>query len=116
MRRKAGFRFEVEVRGAALDGIGEQGVDQPHHGLGVGIAPAGKAGGVGLAGFDLVEDPVDGQFVPIEQVDGAGDLRVAGEAQFDGGTAGSRLRSWSWATMSPVLLERPPDAAARRRS
>jgi hypothetical protein len=37
-----------------------------------------------------VKDSVDGQLVPIEHVDGAGDLGVAGEPQLDGGAAGEQ--------------------------
>jgi hypothetical protein len=47
--QEAGFGFEVEVGGAALDGIGKQGVDEPYHRLGVGVAPAGQTAGVRLA-------------------------------------------------------------------
>jgi hypothetical protein len=38
----------VEVGGAALDGVGEQGVDEADHRLGV-FAPAGLTEGVGFA-------------------------------------------------------------------
>ncbi|MBV6475117.1 MAG: hypothetical protein MOGDAGHF_00629 [Rhodocyclaceae bacterium] len=77
------LRLEVHVGGIALDGIGEDGVDQAHHRLAVLVAGGGEAAPVDLAGLDLVQDAVDRQLVAIVLIDGAGDLRLAGQHRVD---------------------------------
>jgi hypothetical protein len=83
MRRKAGFGFEVYVRGVVLDGVGEQRVDQAHHRLAVFVERGRQAAVVDFAGFDLVQDAVDRQFVAVILVDGARDFRFAGDQRID---------------------------------
>ena len=75
--------LEVDVRGAALDGIGEQRVHQPHHRLAVLVGLAFEALVVDLAGLDLLQDPVDRELVAEHLVDGLVDLRLAGEERQD---------------------------------
>jgi hypothetical protein len=77
------LRLEVHVGSVALDGVGEDGVDQAHHRLAVFVAGGGQAAPVDLAGLDLVQDAVDRQLVAVVLVDGAGDLRLAGQHGFD---------------------------------
>jgi hypothetical protein len=103
--QEGGFGLEVQVGGAALDGVGEEGVDEADHRLGVFAAAGRLAEGVGFAAFDLVEDAVDGQLVAIELVAGLGDLGLAGQQDVDLVPGGRLLRSWSRATMLSTSLE-----------
>jgi hypothetical protein len=75
----------MDVRGVALDRVRKDGVDQPHQRLTVLTRLRLHAGGVDLAGLDLVQDAVDGELVAVETVDGGVDLDFAGQqrAQID---------------------------------
>ena len=79
------FRFEVNVRGAALDRVGEHDVDEAHERLAVLLDIALVIGVVRLAGFDFAQDAVDRQFVTVELVDRIRDFGLAREYrhQFD---------------------------------
>ena len=81
--QEAKLGLEVDVRGTALDAIGEQSVDEANHGVAVRVAAARPAG-IDLAGLDLGQNAVDGQGVPIMAIDGAGDFRLAGEQRLNG--------------------------------
>ena len=73
------FRLKVDIRGAALDRVGQQGIDQAHHRLAVFIALRGQALVVEFPRFYFVQDAVNGQLVAVEAVDGFIDVRLRGQ-------------------------------------
>src|SRR5258706_11794271 len=78
--QKGEFWLEVNIRGAALDGIDQQGADQPDDRLGVLVhAALLQALIVDFAGFDLPQDAVDGKFWSVELVEEFVELPLAGE-------------------------------------
>ena len=81
--QKTGFRLEVDVGRFALDGVGEDGVDQPNDRLSVFVGRRLHGAEIDFAGFDLVQDAVDRQLVPVSLVDCAVDLGFAGEQRID---------------------------------
>ena len=62
------FRLEMDIRGAVLDRVREQGIDQPHHRVGV-LAPELQAAPVHLASLDFAEDAIDREIEAIEIVE-----------------------------------------------
>ena len=81
--QKIGLRLEVDVGDFALDGVGEDRVDQADDRLAVFVVGRRQAFPVDLAGFDFLQDAVDRQFVAVILVDGAVDLGFAGNQRFD---------------------------------
>ncbi len=73
------FRFEVNVGGAALDGVRQQRRDESHHRLRVGVARGLQALVVDFARLDLVQDAVDREVVTVVLVDGTDDFALARE-------------------------------------
>ncbi len=80
--QERGFRLEVHVRRAALDRLGQQGIDQAHHGLGV-LGAHLQAAPVHLAGLDLLENAVHGQVEAVELVQVLEDLGLGGQHRLD---------------------------------
>ncbi len=78
------LRLEVDVGGAVLHRVGQQRIDQAHHGLAVFIRGAAHAGVIDFARFDLVQDAVDRQLEAIVLVDGALDVGIAHQQRRDG--------------------------------
>jgi hypothetical protein len=81
--QEAGFRFEVDVGGAALDRIGQQRVDQAHHRLAVFVGRGGQCTVIDLAGFELGQDAFDRQFVAVGLIDRVRDFGLAGQYGFE---------------------------------
>jgi len=81
--QETGFRLEVDVGRLALDGVGEDRVDQPDDRLAVFIGRRLQAAKIDFPGFDLVQDAVDRQLVAVGLVDRAVDLGLAGEQRVD---------------------------------
>jgi hypothetical protein len=81
--QEIGFRLEVDVRRVALDGIGQDRVDQADHRLAVFVGRGLQAAVVDFAGFDFVQDAVDRQLVAVVLVDGAVDFGFAGKQGVD---------------------------------
>ena len=77
--QEAALRLEVDVGCLAFDGVGEDRVDQANDRLAVLVGGRLQAAKVDLAGFDLVQNAVDGQFVTIGLVDGPVDFGFAGK-------------------------------------
>ncbi len=81
--QEAGLGFEVDVRRFTLDGVGQDRVDQADDRLAVFVGRGLQTAEVDLAGFDLVQDAVDRQFVAVGLVDGAVDFGFAGQERVD---------------------------------
>ena len=71
------FRLEMDIRGAALHRVGQQGVDQAHHRLAVFVGSCRQALKIDFTGFDFVQDAVDRELIAEILVDGARDFRFA---------------------------------------
>ena len=63
------FGFEVDIRGAAFDCIGQYRVDKPDDRLAVFVIRRRKTFPVDLPRFYLMEDAVDREFVAIVLID-----------------------------------------------
>jgi hypothetical protein len=98
--QEACFRLEVDVGRIALDGIGQDRVDQADDRLAVLVGGRLQAAKVDLAGFDFVQDAVDRQFIAVALVDGAIDLGLAGEQGVDLDFVAGQSPDRSRATMS----------------
>ena len=81
--QKRVLRFKVDIRGAALDRVDQQRIDQPHHRLRIFVAARTEALIIDLAGFDFLQDAVDRQFVSVELVDVIFELRFACQLGLD---------------------------------
>ena len=79
MRKKAVFRFEVDVRGAALHRFGEQRIDQAHHRLAEFVDAGLQRLVFHFARLDLMQDAVDGKLEAVILVYRAQDVGFAGE-------------------------------------
>ena len=81
--QKAFFGLEMDIRRTALDRIGQQRVDQAYDRLAVLGVVGIETFVVDLAGLDLAQNAVDGEFEAVELVDGFLDLRLAGHQRLD---------------------------------
>ena len=88
----------MDVTGALLDRVIEDRADQPDDRSAVFATGGLEARGIDLAGLDLVQDPVDRQFVAVVQVDRIGDLALGGDREFQSVAALELGVSWSIVT------------------
>ena len=78
--QELGLWLKVNVGCATQRGVGQQRINQAHHRVAVAFGLLDQAGHVDGAGFQLLQDAVDGELVPIELLDGAQHLGTAGQA------------------------------------
>ncbi len=79
--------LKVDVGGFALYSVGQQRIDQPHHGVAVLVLAGLQAVEVQFAGFNLTQNAVDRELKAVDLLDDADNLRLAAQHCLNGDVA-----------------------------